>query len=138
RLVRECVEPLVSWYPECPLRSVFFEAGCETPTEGLNFFKGSVACLYSRRSAAAMMVQATMLSVAFDADALKGQKGSALSRLEEIEHYPNTETSRVVGSMVRATLNAMLGEEMPFITATDWPKYFWNRGLTISPCEFDQ
>ena len=136
--VQECLEPLVAWYPDCPLRLAFFGSACPPTTQGLDFLKSVLSELYNRQSTEAMMMQATLLHVGFDADAIKIQRGSTLSKFEEIQDYPNTEISRLVGSMVRATLNAMLGEMMPFMTATEWPRYFWNRGLAITPCEFDE
>jgi hypothetical protein len=59
----------------------------------------------------AMMVQATVLHLMFDAHALKIHEGSALLKFPEIERYPSTELSREVGSMIRATLNGLFGND---------------------------
>ncbi len=83
-----------------------------------------------------MMVQATVLLLMFDADAFKVNEGSVLSKFVEIERYPNTELSREVGSMIRATLNGLFGQDNFRIKNSTWPQYFWNRGLAIDGCDF--
>ena len=83
-----------------------------------------------------MMVQATAIWLAFDADVLKVNEGLALASFPEIERYPETELSKKVGSSVRATLNMLIGSEYNHSNEYNWPIYFWNRGLVIDECEF--
>jgi hypothetical protein len=92
--------------------------------------------MYYRAEREAMIVQATVLQLMFDADAFKVHEGSVLSKFEEIERYPSTELSREVGSMLRATLNGLFGHDNFRLKDSTWPRYFWNRGLAIDDCDF--
>ena len=83
-----------------------------------------------------MMVQATAIWLAFDAEVLKVSSGLALASFPEIERYPTTELSRKVGGSIRAMLNGFFGEDQRFHSKSLWPQYFWNRGLSIDPCVF--
>ena len=65
-----------------------------------------------------MMVQATVVWLAFDAGALKARKGLSLAQLPEIEHYPDTELSKRVGGAIRSSLNMFFGEEQLHSTAS--------------------
>jgi hypothetical protein len=93
--------------------------------------------MHYRAEREAMMVQATVVQLMFDAGALKVPKDSALAKLPRIEHYPGTELSQEVGSIIRATLNGLFGRDNLRPENSSWPQYFWNRGLAISHCDFD-
>jgi hypothetical protein len=134
--VREPLKALVSWYPECPLSCIFSGPGAASSTDGLDRLKSVVSWMSYRTEREAMMVQATVLRLMFDADAFKVHEGSVLSKFVEIERYPSTELSREVGSMIRATLNGLFGQDSLRLNSSTWPQYFWNRGLTITDCDF--
>jgi hypothetical protein len=134
--VREPLEALVSWYPECPLSCIFSGPNAVSSADGLDRLKSVVAWMHYRAEREAMLVQATMLWLMFDADALKIHEGSVLSKFVEIERYPSTELSREVGSMIRATLNGLFGHDNFRLKNSTWPQYFWNRGLAIDDCDF--
>ncbi len=82
-----------------------------------------------------MMVQATVVWLAFDAGLLKVHEGLALAQFPKIEEYPNTEISKKVGASIRGTLNMLFGKDHLLSNAGKWSRYFWNRGLALAPCE---
>ena len=134
--VCEPLEALVSWYPECPLSRIFCGPNKMSSADGLDRLKSVVAWMHYRAEREAMLVQATVLQLIFDADAFKVHEGSVLSKFVEIERYPNTELSREVGSMIRATLNGLFGHDNLRLKNSTWPQYFWNRGLVVDACDF--
>ena len=77
-----------------------------------------------------MRTQATAVYLAHTGGWLKLRGDSALADFPEVERYPNTEKSRLVASSVRAALNGL----MVTMPSSDWPRYFWNRGLELEPC----
>ena len=136
RSVCEPLKPLISWYPECPLSCIFSKPSAASSADGLDRLKSVVAWMYYRAEREAMLVQATVLQLLLDADAFKVHEGSVLLKFVEIERYPSTELSREVGSMIRATLNGLFGQDSLRLNNSTWPQYFWNRGLAISDCDF--
>ena len=80
------------------------------------------------------MVQATAIWLGFDADVIRVAKETIISQFPEIEYYPDTELSRKVGSSIRAMVNMLFGPQVHI--PTNWPDYFWNRGIAIDPCDF--
>lgn len=136
--IQDAIEPLVAWYPQCPLRFLFTDPPEKGSPEGLQQIKELVASLYNREDREPMLVQATGVWLAFDAELLVVNKDLALAQFPEIDRYPETELSRRVGSGVRAVINMLLGRANEGGTVQpSWPTYFWNRGLETSPCEFD-
>jgi len=73
--------------------------------------------------------------LAFEADLLKVQAGLAFAQFPKIEEYPDTEISRQVGASIRATLNMLFSRDHLFHNSQQWSRYFWNRGLLLTPCE---
>jgi hypothetical protein len=134
--LRGSLDPLVSWYPQCPLRFLFADSSLVTTGDGLQRVKAAVSSLYDRDNRDTMLIQATVIWLAFDADVLKVAQGLALAQFPEIERYPDTELSQKVGSGVRATLNMLFGSDHHYSDKYAWPGYFWNRGLAIEKCEF--
>ncbi|WP_079538464.1 hypothetical protein [Bradyrhizobium lablabi] len=84
-----------------------------------------------------MMVQATAVWLAFDADILKVTADLSLARFPEIQDYPDTEISQKIGASIRGGLNMFFGSQIHYANAP-WPDYFWNRGLAIEPCELNR
>jgi hypothetical protein len=129
------LEPLVSWYPECPLAHLFPKPPRRSlQKDSLAQLKEAVSSLYERSERGPMMVQATAIWLAFDADILKVSSDLSLARFPEIEHYPETKISQEIGASIRDGLNMFFGSQIHYSDAT-WPDYFWNRGLAIEPCE---
>ena len=97
----------------------------------LSSFKRVVGSLLGSRSDVdAMRTQATAVYLAFTGGWLKILADSALADFPEVERYPETDKSQLVASSVRAALNG-LTTQMP---TSEWPRYFWNRGLELEPC----
>lgn len=134
-LLRDSLEPLITLYPQCPLRPLYDTPPVATPKNALLRMRELVSSLLYRENRDPMMVQATAIWLAFDSDLLKVKKGLALSQFPEIEKYPDTDLSLMVGSSIRATLNMIFGDDDSPSQATAWPRYFWNRGLELTPCE---
>lgn len=134
--IQEPLTPLITLYPECPLKPIFASPPTKIPDDALARMMNLVSVLFRRNDRDPMMIQATATWLAFDAGKLKVSEGLALAQFPEIERYPDTELSRRVGSGVRATLNMLIGSDQGQPVDTSWPTYFWNRGLAIAPCEF--
>jgi hypothetical protein len=133
--VQEALAPLVAWYPECPLAPIIPKIKTSRTRQSLSILKSIVAQLYARSARGPMMVQATAVWLAFDADILKVSAGLSLSRFPEIEQYPKTELSQKIGASIRSTLNAFFGSNIHYKDDAVWPRYFWNHGLAIDRCE---
>ena len=132
------LKPLINWYPECPLAPLFPDLPRRSLRKNtLAPLKEVVASMYSRSERGPMMVQATAIWLAFDADILKVASDLSLARFPEIEHYPNTEISQKIGGSIRDGLNIFFDSGTHYPGPT-WPDYFWNRGLAIEPCELNQ
>jgi hypothetical protein len=132
------LEPLIESYPECPLAGLSPKPPTRSVRKNrLALVREVVASLYKRSERGPMMVQATAIWLAFDAGILKVTSDLSMARFPEIEHYPNTEISQKIGGSIRGGLNIFFGNETHYPSAT-WPDYFWNRGLTIEPCELNQ
>lgn len=133
--ILKALAPLISWYPECPLAPLFKEKKLRISSAALMDIKGTVGNLYNRSMRSSVMVQATAIWLAFDADILKVNPDLSLARFPEIEHYPATDISRRIGGAIRAGLNAFFGSHIHYSSSYAWPDYFWNRGLKIDSCE---
>lgn len=135
-VIQRSLFPLISWYPDCPLRFVFTETPPAPSVEALKQVKKLVFSLCQRSERDPMMIQATAVWLALDANVLKVFRGLALAQFPKIEDYPETELSRKIGGSIRSTLNLFFGSDSVHSVDTAWSTYFWNRGLEIDPCEF--
>jgi hypothetical protein len=135
--LRAALAPLAAWYPAHPLNALFDGKPPVAEPLLLAQLKAIVSDLFDRSSRAATMVQATALWLAFDADRLKVAADLALAQFPRIEDYPETELSQRIAASIRASLNQMFGETDLMASRSDWPIAFWNRGLVLEPCEFD-
>jgi len=138
-LIQKSLTRLVAFYPLCPLRFLYLlDPGLSSDRDqNLQGLKALVAGLYDKTSRDAMMVQATAIWLAFDSDALKVHEGLSLASFPEIENYPRTELSQKVAAGIRSTINMFFGPAFHSVS-TDWPRYFWNRGLEIDRCYFEE
>lgn len=137
--IQKALLPLIVFYPECPLRFLYstmpsLAAGAE---QNLERFKTLVEGLYNKTSRDTIMVQATAIWLAFDSGALKVFEGLALASFPEIEKYPQTEISQKVAASIRSSIY-MFFSEPHYPVSSDWPRYFWNRGLKIDRCYFEE
>ena len=133
--IQESLEPLIALYPECPLGPVFASPPATAPENALHRMTSLVSSLFHRADRDPMMVQATVIWLAFDAGVLKVREGLSLAQFPEIERYPDTEISKKVGGAIRSSLNMFFGQEQLYSHASPWPRYFWNRGLALTACE---
>jgi hypothetical protein len=136
--IQKALLPLIVFYPECPLSFLYSAMPnlADGTQQNLERFKNIVKVLYDKTSRNTMMVQATAIWLAFDADALKVFKGLALASFPEIEKYPETELSQKVAASIRSSI-FMFFNEPHYPAFSDWPRYFWNRGLEIDRCYFE-
>lgn len=137
--IQKALMPLISFYPECPLRYLFSSEYNFSGNEKkkLEQLKSLVGGMYDKTSKDTMMVQATAIWLAFDSGTLKVAKGLALASFPEILKYPNTELSRKVAASIRASMHIFFTEPH-YLTSSNWPSYFWNRGLVIDQCYFGE
>jgi len=82
------------------------------------------------------MTQATAVWLAFDSGALVVNSDMALAQFPKIEDYPDTELSQRVAASIRNTHNMLVGNRRDLDTISGWHNQFWNRGLVIEKCEF--
>lgn len=137
--LRQALNSLVWFYPDCPLRFIFTEG--PTPPENekvaVEWLKDIVSKLYDRTERIPMMMQANAMYIAFAADLIKVAPHISLANFPEIERYPETQESRRVGSAVRAAITGFFGVGLNmYDKAADWPMYFWNRGLQLESCDY--
>lgn len=133
--IQKSLEPLIALYPECPLGPLFAAPPATVPENALHRMESLVSSLFDRTDRDPMMVQATVIWLAFDAGVLKVAEGLPLAQFPEIEGYPDTEVSKKVGGAIRASVNGFFGEDQVYPHASLWPRYFWNRGLALAHCE---
>jgi hypothetical protein len=119
--IQDALEPLIALYPECPLRAVFAVPVVAAPENALSRMTDLVSSLFHRHDRDVMMIQATVISLAFDAGMLKVQEGLALAQFPKIEDYPDTEISREIGASIRATLTGFLGKDGLLGSKRHWP-----------------
>jgi hypothetical protein len=136
--VQKAILPLVAFYPECPLKILFLIAPytADQSKENLEKLKSLIEYLYDKTSKNSTMVQATMIWLAFDSGSLKVAEGLILSNFPEIENYPHSELSKKVAASIRSAINIFFSNNL-YSEHSGWPDYFWNRGLEIDRCYFE-
>lgn len=136
--IQKAILPLIAFYPECPLGFLYTNKPTLTREEKRNLerLKTLVEGLYDKTSRDTMMVQATAIWLAFDSGALKVFEGLALANFTEIEKYPHTELSEKVAASIRSSIYIFFTEPH-YPASSDWPRYFWSRGLEIDGCYFE-
>ncbi len=137
--IQKALMPLIAFYPECPLRFLFSDKP-DLSVKGVQYLeqlKSLVKKMYDKVSIDSVMVQATAIWLAFDSGALKVFKGLTLASFPEIEKYPHTELSEKVAGSIRATMHIFFHEPY-YVEPANWPSYFWNQGLKIDPCYFEE
>ncbi len=136
--LKNALSSFISLYPKCPL-NLLFESPLpclDNSSAELEIFKGLLSRLYDKTTVEATFMQANAIYIAFITDKLKVFKGTSLANFPEIERYPHTEESQRIASMVRAAINGFIGTD--YDKTSEWPRYFWNRGLELEPCDFQR
>ena len=135
--IQEALLPLIAFYPRCPMGFLFSAEVSDAHDDHLSYLKTLVAGLYDRGARDTVMVQASFIWLAFDSGMLKVHSGLALAQFPEIKKYPQTDLSKQIASGVRSALYVFFGSEN-YSAPSDWPRYFWNRGLEIDPCDYPE
>jgi hypothetical protein len=133
--VQRALFPLTHFHPSCPIN--FLSSGgqpCE-PSEALASLKELLDGLFNNELRSTVLVQATVVYIAFVSGRFKVREGLTLAKFPEIEEYPKTELSKRLASAIRATVIGFFGRAERD-THSRWPATFWNRGLGIEKCEF--
>lgn len=134
--VQAALLPLVAMYSGCPLE---FLIGAEwrntqhvEPAEAVAQLARVMRDAQDRRGKLATWVQGACVYCAAVSGRLTFSADSAMNDFPAIQDYPDTEKSRMMASLARASVNAFLGRS----SESNWPKYFWNHGYDISVCEY--
>ncbi|HHH28507.1 MAG TPA: hypothetical protein ENK57_09195 [Polyangiaceae bacterium] len=135
-LLQEAIRPLVVLYPECPLRGIYFNPPTEQEDGDLFLMAQTVGELFDQQLRSTVMAQASYTWLAFDADVLKVAPLLALAEFPKVQDYPDTELSRRIASSIRAGLHGFFNPPHYTEEPAAWVRYFWNRGVEISPCFF--
>jgi hypothetical protein len=128
--------PFVTLYPRCPFLGLWRDRQPPLQDDDVQVMRRHVANLLNRGARPAMLAQANAIFISVVTGKLSVYQGSTLSNIEAITDYPDTEESRRVGSAIRAAAIALRShnddEEQH---ATAWTRYFWQRGVEITPCD---
>ena len=133
--IRTALSPLVTLYPECPLRFLFGDP-TEPEDDSLEKFKEVLTAIFDRWDTPATFEQATAVYIAIVSGKLKIFKGLVLANFSAIEAFPNTEESQHVASQARSTVSIFY-EKFKTDKSAAWVSYFWRRGLELEGCSFD-
>lgn len=133
--IRTSLKPLFEIFPSSPL--AFFDPEC-TETENIpNIFSHILPKLYDRYSKEATFVNATAVSMGVVQGKLimAMEEASPLSEIDEVEHYPDTEKSKMVASSLRAMVGTFLmipsEDEVPYL---EWTEKFWRKLSNSGAC----
>jgi hypothetical protein len=139
-VLAQLIEGLVDFvnlYPACPM-SQFLDhspTGIVDP-KYLQHFTDRMRELENKRSRSGVLVQAQVIYMGFELGKLHVKKGLALADFPEVEKYPSTELSKLVGASICASVNGLAGNMLPKFQEDTWVQYFWQRSLDLSPLDF--
>ena len=132
--IRDALSPLLTFYPECPLRFLFVDHS-RSRDDSLEDFKNVLASIFDKWDIPGTFAQATAVYIAFVTDMLKVFKD--LANFPAIEDFPSTEESQRVASFARSAVLIFYGQFKTDRSAA-WISYFWNRGLDLDHCKLDE
>jgi hypothetical protein len=126
-------------YPECPLaRFLDSPPTGAVDTDYLTNFESLMSDLENKRSRNGVLAQAQVVYLGFVSGRLHVKKGLVLADFPEVQHYPTTERSKQVGASICATVNMLVGTNLPKYGEDVWVQYFWRRSLELRPLNFDR
>lgn len=131
--ILDATKPLIRYAPQTGLSSLDACANESCDDSDREAVKKVVQQLFDKESRYTVMVQATVVYIAFVLDRLKTAEGLALARFPEIADYPETEISLKIASAVRTSL-MMLFSSRDENAKKDWANNFWNQGIQSEPC----
>lgn len=134
--LRKGLRQLNVLYPRSPLHFVTddWKYGSDPLKHDVDDFKEVLMDLFDKTTRQAIMMQGTLVYIAFNLDRLRVAPGIGLAQLPELENYPDSTESRLVAASVRSAV-PLLVRPPDEAYETAWSAYFWNRGLEIEPCK---
>lgn len=132
---KECLKDFISTYPEFPIKWLHEESSSPVNANWLEGFKTLLGELQDKTSRSAMLMIAQAIYGALASGMLRVPPG-VFDNFEEVMNYPNSETSREVGALMRATYNGFLGQCCAETGFTEWSNYFWTRNHELEPIDF--
>jgi len=126
------LSPLLSNYPECPLRFIM-QRDFDASESDLSILGRTITSIADKSSRLAIITQATQVKIAFDSGRLKVMHSVGIANLSEINDFPKTEESKRVAGSIRATTPVLVNTQLE-ASGAGWSSYFWDRGLELSPC----
>jgi|GEM_PF-1031407 len=131
---------LFTCYPNSPLKFLLTGLANYEATANLEHFKMVLSGLFDRYDSPATFTMANAMYIAFCTNKMRvivddrnSKQDSALANLPAIKDFPKTEESRMVGAGVRASIGVLVTGDN---AVTEWPDYFWNRGLELEACDY--
>ena len=131
---------LFSYYPNCPLKFLLQGLPKHGNASNLEHFKQVLSALLDKYDDPATFTMANAMYIAFCTNKMRvivedrnSSQKSALANLPAIKDFPNTEESRMVAAGVRASIGVLVTGDN---ASTEWPDYFWNRGLELEACDY--
>lgn len=135
----ESLADFLDLYPACPISRFGDQRPSGIVDVGyLARFENRMRELEDKRSRNGVLIQAQALYLGFALGKLHVKRGLALADFPEVERYPDTEKSRIVGASVCAAVNMMAGTTLPKYSEDTWVQYFWKRSLDLRPPDFRQ
>lgn len=132
--IARATSPLTRYAPTTGLRFIAEDAECPCKESDREVIKNVVQELLLKESRFTVMVQATIVYIAFVLDRLKTLEGLALARFPEIDGYPETEISMRIASSVRCSLMMLFGGRDQS-AKNEWARFFWNQGIQNEACK---
>lgn len=131
------LEPLIANYPTYPLNTLFEEVP-ESEDGQIGYLADLVRELSDRESTISTYVQAMYIGNLMANGGLKIDPDSDLTDINEVFKYPDTERSKQLASVVRASTKAMNSASEGELDQSDWTRRFWQRGFEFTDCKFPQ
>ncbi len=135
--IEEAIRPFINVFPECPLSKLFYNPTPEFSQNDLEHVKNIINKMLSKMEKEATFCLANIIYYAFQMNVLKVNRDSELFKLNEIEHYPETEESKKLASFLRASINPFVANDNFVLQKSNWSKYFWNRAYQLDPYNID-
>ena len=136
-LMTNSLSDFLDLYPECPLARLSDSRPTGIVDVGyLSRFESRISELEDKRSRNGVLMQAQAVYLAFVLGRLRIKKGLALADFPEVQHYPKTKRSEVVGASICSAVNMLAGNSLPTYEDDTWAQYFWRRSLDLRPLDF--
>ncbi len=129
------IEDLIYLYPKCPLKNILISKEVNiNHKEKVDYFKKILNKYFIRGNKESNLLEATTLSMLWNSGKFKYTNGVKPPNLNIlIEKQSKDEEYEKVASSVRASIQSL--GLMLWDKDSEWPSYFWNRGLELDECE---